>query len=228
MKPLLQILPTLLLALSCTSPQPKNPNPTPQEAKTLDLSPFPEIQPNRFQVSYYDPDDSPKYAPFLDQMKPLESTQCAILGCRGQEPATAFRFKINDQGAFGVAYGSKHNYGWWEFDLVVFGNENDEFPSAPFALAYSDGDAGEGLYGDSWIEDLDGDGVPEIVHRSCTFLWPGAENYDPSKIYLDDPILYTYSHGQYKEKSTFKDPDNTYQIRAIDERNEAIKNDTLD
>ncbi len=212
----------MFLFLGCSSRQAGNLD-SDTKAMKLNLNAFPLIETKRFQVSYYFPEDSPKYAAFIDKMKPLDSVQCALLGCIGQEVATGFRFKINDKGVTGVVYASKDDYGWWEYNLVVFDSAKGKATSKPFPLATSEGDAGEGLYTDSWVEDRDGDGVPEIVSRTCTFLWPGADNFDPSKIDVSDPVLYVYSDGEYKEKSSFNDAENAYLIRAIQEREEAIK-----
>jgi hypothetical protein len=225
MKKLLYIVPCMFLFLGCSSRQAGNSGSDTKTVK-LDLNAFPLIETKKFQVSYYFPEDSPKYATFIDQMKPLDSIQCALLDCIGQEVATGFQFKINDKGAIGVVYGSKHSYGWWEYNLVVFDSAKEEPLSKPFPLATSEGDAGEGLYTDSWIEDRDDDGVPEIIQRTCTFLWPGADNFDPSEIDVSDPVLYAYSNGEYKEKSSFKDAENAYLIRAIQERDKAIKDES--
>jgi hypothetical protein len=225
MKNFLSIFLLVCVVLGCAKSQAGNSGSN-SEGTKLDLKAFPLIEIKRFQVSYYFPEQSPKYAEFIDQMRPLDSAQCAILGCIGQEAATGFRFRINDKGTIGVVYGSKDDYGWWEYNLVVFDSLKNEVISEPFPLATSEGDAGEGLYTDSWIEDRDGDGVPEIVLRTCTFLWPGADGFAPSEIDIFDPVLYGYSNGEYKEKASFKDLDNAYLIRAIWQRDEAIKNES--
>lgn len=89
--------------------------------------------------------------------------------------------------------GSEHLYGWLEVHLGVYDTEQKAFTQSFEAIAYQDGDAGETLFHKSWLQDIDKDGIPELIQRTgSTFLEIDAEE-DQRETNIDDAQLWKFN-----------------------------------
>lgn len=203
----------LLLLAACWAACGRAPEP--------DLEAFGEPHALPVHVSHHVPEEKP-YAPFLAKMQPLDSASCRALGSDRDGCVAAFRFDIGKRGWQGLVYGRMHDYGWWDFYLVTYHPDHGRGPGKPLYVAGSEGDAGEGAYTDAWIEDADADGVPEVVVRWCTLLWPEAEGFSRESLWVDVPMRFVLKDGEYVEGPTPRHPER-YRMRVIADWEKALR-----
>lgn len=111
--------------------------------------------------------------------------------------------KISFSEAFtGYIVGIPHEYGWVNVYIRIFDRTQQKFTDDFYPLALLEGDAGEEMRMRGWINDINQDGIPEIITRhgmtSLDIDAPESEretSVDDSKLFVFNP-----DQGQYKEQ----------------------------